>query len=392
MLFLVILIGLVYFASIIIVPFPNLRSFRTAFISTIQAPRISMHQRLNMLRYLVRDLWLLPFWMLFWVADELLFPAYHRQQINRPIFLFSQPRSGTTFLLRSLAEDENSFLSVKHLEWRYPYISFWKLISLLGLREKLEAKSYWPDTEIGKKCENIHHHLLGNYEEFGIFLEERFYHHYFVFRRFPFPEVLERVSEFEQLTEGERRRLLDTLVRVIKKVSFYRGKGEIFLSKENECIDFCRALINEFHDPRVLMICRHSQAMLNSYHTMSINCTAVKHGVDPTMLPGWRKANMDFRREQCRRFMQFAEDLKRTSIKSVLVSFDELTENIPHTIERIYEELEIPLSPAFHSYLQRLQLHQGKRDKGYVNLECKEPGFDFYDEFVSATTLLAANK
>ena len=379
-------ICLIYFTAARVLPFPNATSFKTAFVSTLWFPGLPLSQRIGMLCYLARDLLLLPVWALFWVTDELLFSAYHKQQIEKPIFLFAQPRSGTTFLLRTLAADDNTFLSVKHLEWRYPYISFWKLVAMLGLTKRLEAKSYWPDTEIGRRCSKIHHHLLGNHEEFGIFLEERFYHHYFVFRRFPFPAVLDRVAAFDSLTAPEKRQLLDTFIKVVKKVYFHRGRGEIFLTKENECIDLCRALIDKFDDPRIIMMCRQPQPMLDSYLTMSINCTAVKHGVDPTRLPGWHETNIDFRRVQCRRFIAFAADLKNSPTNAALISFDTLTADIKGTIKALYRQFRIPLSAAFAARLQALQQHQRTRNKGYSNLTCSEPDFEFYAAFVDAAT------
>lgn len=154
---------IVYALSILVLPFPNWTSFRIAFIAAVTASNVTTRQRFSMLCYFFYEFLLLPIWAVFWLADELFFPNYRNASIPESIFIISQPRSGTTFLLRTLSEDKNTFLSVKHLEWRYPYISLWKLIDLIGLRNWLEARSYWPDTKLGRTCQKIHSHALGNY-------------------------------------------------------------------------------------------------------------------------------------------------------------------------------------------------------------------------------------
>lgn len=372
----------VYTVSILLLPFPNWTSFRIAFAAATSAKNVAVRQRMSMLWFLCRELFTLPIWAIFWMLDEIIYPQYRNEKIIEPILIVSQPRSGTTFLLRTLSEDKNTFLSVKHFEWRYPYISFWKLVERLGARDWFERRSYWPNTELGRKCEKIHNHVLGNYEEFGIFLEERFYHHYFVFRRFPFDAVLERVSQFDTLSDKAKDQMVTTFLRVIQKVYFHRGASEIFLAKENENVEFCRAVLSRLEGARVLMICRDPQPMLNSYLTMSVTCTEVKHGVDPTNRDRWHEINTDFRREQCRKFIQFWHDIRQERT-SILIAFDDFTTAVLDTTRRIYRQYELPISADFLAYLEATQAEQDKRDKGYSNMECTEEGFEFYRDFVA---------
>lgn len=374
-----------YLASALILPFPNWTSFRVALNAVVAAEKVTIWQRMSMLRYLFLEVVILPIWAVFWICDELLFSDYHEQRLHEPVFIVSQPRSGTTFLLRTLSEDRSSFLSIKHLEWRYPYISFWYLIDVLGLRRWLESRSYWPNNELGQKCRRIHPHVLGNYEEFGIFLEERFYHHYFLFRRFPFQSVLDRISRFDDLPIADKDRMVTTFLRVIKKVYYYRGQGETLLAKENESVQFCRAVLERLDDARLLMICREPQPMLNSYLTMSVTCTRVKHGVDPTVRDKWQLMNTSFRRSQCKQFVEFWGSLRGTR-NAVLVSFHDFTRDVLGTTTQIYRKFEMSLSPEFRAYLEETQAKQEKRDKGYENLSCSVEGFEFYSEFVRRAT------
>ena len=242
------------------------------------------------------------------------------------------------------------------------------MVEILGMRKWFERRSYWPNTELGRKCEKIHNHVLGNYEEFRIILEERFYHHYFVFRRFPFDAVLERVSQFDTLSEKTRDQMITTFLRVVQKVYFHRGVGEIFFAKENENVEFCRAVLSRLEGARVLMICRDPQPMLNSYFTMSVTCTEVKHGVDPATRDLWYLINTGFRRDQCQKFIQFWSEVRHERT-SILIEFDDFTTAVLGTIRRIYRQYELEISPDFLAYLETIKTEQDKRVKGYTNMK-----------------------
>jgi hypothetical protein len=47
------------------------------------------------------------------LLDEILFPRYRRAAVTAPVFIVGVPRSGTTFLHRLLARDEQQFTCMK---------------------------------------------------------------------------------------------------------------------------------------------------------------------------------------------------------------------------------------------------------------------------------------
>ena len=340
-----------------------------------------------MAAHLARQLAALPLYLAFWLLDEVIARGYRTVRIESPVFVVGQPRSGTTFLLRTLGRDDERFVSAQHLEWRYPSITFWRLLERLGLRERLERRSYWPATRLGKLAERIHAHTLGVHEELGIFLEEKFELHYFTFRRYPFPSVLERVTRYERLSPRERRRVVDEIERVMKKVMWHRRSppDAFFLTKENEATQLHEDLLARFPDARVIFVARRADDVLASYRTMSLACTEVKHGLDPRSLDGWERANMAFRLEECRRFVDLAtRRLARPDARSALVTYDELVGDVAGTIERVYAALGLDMSARLRRALARLAREQRTRAPGYVNDPYHDPRFDFLDRFVDA--------
>ncbi|WP_186043242.1 sulfotransferase [Burkholderia gladioli] len=368
---------LVYFC-----PFYLWRSFFIFTKASLCNREINMVQKARLLRHLAKELIYAPFYTILWYLDLAFFRRYLKASLARPVFIASQPRSGTTFLLRTLSSDPNTFFSLKHFEWRFPFICLWKLIDFFQLRSRIEAIDYWPRTEVGKTASKIHHHKLGSVEEHGIFFEERMYHHYFSFRRFPFVEVLDRIAKVDELSTREQRKLMRTFRQVVMKVAYYRGEGRTWLTKENESVALYRLIGRVFPDARYLVIVRPPQGFVRSYVTMSNVCTLAKHGIDPSGLSGWSEANLRFRLDECMKLIGFAAELKQRR-EVAFTTFEQFTTDIQGTIEQIYRDLGLDLSDAYRQVLGRMQLDQNRRDSGYVNAPQSTEGFERYGEFVA---------
>ena len=362
-------------------PFLLWRSYFSVVRAVILSKDLDARGRMSMLVHLGKELLYAPLLTLFWLLDELLWHGYRKAQVQAPVFVMSQPRSGTTFLLRTLACDEESFFVLKHLDWRIPFISFWKLIDAFGWRERLEQIDYWPGTEIGRLASKMHSHNLGSVEGHGVFFEERMYHHYFTFRRFPLPEVLQRVDGVEMLTPGEKKKLVSALRTAVRKAAYYRGKGRFWLTKENENVDIFRLVREAFPDSRFLVIMRPPSAFVSSYIRMSDSCTTPKHGTDPKTIPGWYEANMEFRRGQCDKHMAFCRELEAQDAVTY-VTFERFTGDVSSAAADIYKSLGISMSTGFAEHLRHIQQKQNHRDRGYVNPDANDAGFEAYAQFV----------
>src|SRR5205807_8760539 len=148
----------IYFIS----PFILWRSYGAVLWFVIFDQELSNFEKLKLLVHLGKELIYLPILTILWFIDELIFPFYRQTEIKNPVFIMSQPRSGTTFLLRTLSLDDQTFFSLKHLEWRMPFIALWRILDVFGLRKRVEGISYWPNTELGRLAAKIHFHVLGS--------------------------------------------------------------------------------------------------------------------------------------------------------------------------------------------------------------------------------------
>ncbi len=370
-----------YLLFLTLSPFPYWPSYRAVLASVRAARSITFRQRAILYRYLFKDLLVFPLLSFFWLMDEVLFPGYRKIEVESPVFVVGQPRSGTTFLHRTLSADQ-TFISLEHLEWRYPSICLWKLIDLFHLRSRIEQVHYWPNTREGRVARKMHEHRLGSFEEHGIFFEERFYHHYFVFRRYPFPELLGKTTDFSHLPERDRARMVDVFKRVVEKAMYYRGQDRLWLTKENESIELYEMMGRAFPGSRFIFIVRDPDECVDSYINLSKTSTMTKTGIDPTTLPRWHEENVGFRRNECRSMAEFWSRVAVTN-PSVAVSYRQLTADIPGTVSYVYQELGLAMSEEYAAHLRQLEKKQRARESGYQNEPYHTGGFEFYARFVA---------
>lgn len=192
MIVIILLLLIIYVIGFIFSPFPYWKTYFTLwkYLLTSHSSVLNIRARIRQARFLAGYFFLCPLWTFLWYLDELLYPEYRKVQV-KPVFIIGQPRSGTTFLHRTLADDRNNFVAVRHMEWRYPYISLQKLFHKFAFLKKSFQSSYWPDNTAGKLASKMHPNTLVDWEEDGIFFEECFLHHFFIFLRFPYPDLLD---------------------------------------------------------------------------------------------------------------------------------------------------------------------------------------------------------
>lgn len=365
-------------------PLSHWGSYWCVFQATCRDKQLPKHTKLRLLTYLLRDLVLSPLRCTLWLFDEIIFSRrLNCVSLMDPVFVVSQPRSGSTFLHRLLADDKDVFFAVTYLEWRWPYICVWYLLDCLRLRDWINSWSYWSNNTAGFIASQMHPHLYGDHEEYGIFLEEKFYHHYFVFRRFPFTPLLDKLAHFDTLNSGDQKRLLGVFERVIRKVAYYRGKNRIWLTKENESVSFYRALFKIFPKATHLFLVRDYKDMLSSYITLSRESTFAKTGVNKLLSTEWHKANLEFRRRECTEFVELYNKITQDTWNTVLLNYSDLTSNVFENVLRFYQCLPTEMSEERARCLLNLTISQRTRTRDYSVSNLSDKDIAGFDEFAN---------
>ncbi len=377
------IIAVVYLVSFLFSPFPNWATFRFLLRTVLlhKKGKIPFHTKVRQLVFLSKYVLLNPLWTLLWYLDEFLFSAYKQQQVH-PVFIIGQPRSGTTFLHRTLAEDSSNFFAIRHFEWRYPYLILQTFLQKTKLAKILLNRSYWPDSNVGQRVAKMHPNKMSDWEEDGIFFEECFLHHFFLFLRFPYPEVLSYVDNFSQLPEKVKQQMLMVHRKIIQKAGYWNnGASKYFLSKEVTSHDKIESILKWYPDAKFIVVVRQSRGYMNSLLELVRYSTLSKTGIDPLTLASWEKVFV----ERMRQDSLLLTDLCNHKIpksNQIRISFSVLTVNVLESIEFIYRKIGCCLSDRYIQYLEQKRLSQAKRERGYLYEERDFAGFERYDEFV----------
>lgn len=370
-----------YLVGLLFAPFPYWRSYFLLWRNVLLSPGNWKAKRKQGI-FLLKSGLFAPFNTMLWYLDELLFPAYRNCEI-KPVFIIGQPRCGTTLLHRTLAADGETFFAVSHLEWRYPFISIQKIISLFNLHKKFGKVNYWPSSEAGKLAAKMHPNNLADWEEDGIFFEEKFLHHFFIFLRFPYPEQLEYLDSFPELPLPIQQRMLESHRKVLQKVSYLRGsQPRFYLSKEVTSHNKIPSLLREYPDARFVVIARSANNFMPSLMALMQMSTMAKNGVDPYLIPGWKESLMRRMREDSRRLVNLCrEDIPADKQSHVFA--DAFMDSIDSCVAALYQQLGLPLSAKFSNTLRSLQEKQKTRCRGYDYSSLEElKGFEEYERFV----------
>ncbi|MCW8923320.1 MAG: sulfotransferase [Gammaproteobacteria bacterium] len=332
-------------------------------------------------RFLLRYALLCPVWTALWYLDELFFSAYKQQNV-KPVFIIGQPRSGTTFLHRTLANDTETFVAVRHIEWRYPYILVQKLLENSVWLDNWLNKNYWPDSEVGRKASKMHPNALSDWEEDGVFFEECFLHHFFIFLRFPDVNLLSYFDDFQLLPEKVQQRMLDAHKKVIQKVIYLRnGNNKFYLSKEVTSHTKIKKILTLYPDAKFIVSLRTSSGFMNSLLELVRYSTKSKTNIDPIDIPEWENIFVERMRQDSLLLVELCEQLIDDSHQTHVV-FNQFTENTIDSIKHIYKKLGCDIGSNYLQYLKDLEEAQQKRKKGYCYEKNDYDGFERFDEFV----------
>jgi hypothetical protein len=377
------LIVAILIGAVFLTPFPHWPTYFSIWKHILfdPEPSVGFKARQKQVFYLLNYTFKLPFIALCWCLDELLFSEYRKQILRTPVFIVAQPRSATTFLHRTLASDEKTFFGIRLLEWRYPSILLQKLLQATGILERMSQVNYWGNSNQAELAEKMHYSYLNDYEDDGFLFEECFLHQFYVINRFPYPKLLESLNNFSKLSRRTQEKMLETQYKVIQKVLYLRGGNLIYVSKDNECLQRLNMMKPLYPDALFVTITRESEKFMNSYITLICQSAYCKSGVDVINIPDWVPMQRTVRVEAASQTIEFFDSLPPE--QKLCFSFNRLTQNIKDSVELVYRQLNLSLTPEQAEYLENLDTRQNLRDAGYKTGSEEFQEFEFFDRFAA---------
>lgn len=375
---------LMYVIGIWFSPFPYWKTYAVLWKTVLFYPDFKtfhLRARSKQAFFLLKYILFCPLWSFLWYLDEWIYPEYRDMTLN-PVFIMGQPRSGTTFLHRTLAADTDNFVALRHIEWRYPFICLHKLFFGSSLAREFMEKNYWSDSAAGRLAAKMHPNRLSDWEEDGIFFEECFLHHFFIFLRFPYPNLLTYLDNFPGLSDKMQDHILDIHGKAIQKTLFVNnGKDKFYLSKEVTSHNKFDKLIKRYPDAKFIFSFRHSENFMNSLLNLVRFSTQSKTGIDPLNIPKWQSTLEQRMRRDCSLLKEICTR-KVSPEHQARIIFDRFTNNLFPSMTYIYNRFNLSISPNYRQYLEELNHRQKDRDRGYTYEKNPTRGFEDFDAFV----------
>ncbi len=300
-------------------------------------------------------LWIPPvaiFHAVCFFLDGLLFPSLWRTRIRRPVFVLGHARSGTTLVHRLMSRDEGRFSAFVLYELYFPSLLQKKLIRAVaaldrrwlgGLLERRvrawEAKRY-------AAVRKVHEMGLTQPEEDDIV----FYYSMasgFWISRMPYLGQVD-FYDVDRWPARRRRRLMRFYADCVRRQLVLSGADKIHLSKNPIFAGRVESLIESFSDARFVVLVRDPMETIPSLLKL-VSGGWKRLGWAPERVRECQRALAEQSFHTYRHPLEVLE--RHPEIRSAVVDYRDLRADPAATIERVYRELDIPMSEAFRQVL-----------------------------------------
>ena len=202
------------------------------------------------------------------LLDDIFYPAYKNQPVDKPLFLLGNFRSGSTFLHRLLSRDQENFTSLTTWDiYLAPSVTAKKLIQVIGRVDRLfgsplkHAAMAFDRRSLGKV--RIHRISFFQPEE-----DENLLMHiwstYFVSFLFPFLDEMPAYQFFDEaLTDVEKFRIMAFYRSMLQRHLYATGRKH-FVAKNPAFCAKIEILAEFFPDARIVYLARNPLDMLPS--------------------------------------------------------------------------------------------------------------------------------
>lgn len=202
------------------------------------------------------------------LCDEFFFPSYRKVEVNAPIFIIGIPRSGTTFLHRTLARDSGRFTS----------FSTWEAILAPSITERkimrfVKSIDHALGAPLNKLINNLLESASGEFNdihEIGLSAPEEDYLSllpvgacFILLLAFPFSPHLKELGQIDEMPARQRQHLLHFYKRALQR-HLYCHPGKQLLSKNAAFASWAGALKTTFPDAKFFVCIREPSSALSS--------------------------------------------------------------------------------------------------------------------------------
>jgi len=284
--------------------------------------------------------------------DRVFYPDLKRVEVRAPIFMVGHARSGTTLTHRLLSGDSGRFSSFLLYELYFPSLIQKKAIRWLA---RVDAEKFrgllagqvraWEDWRYGP-MRHMHEMGLAEPEEDDIVLYWSMAAGFWI-TKMPYMGDLD-FYYMNDWPKKKRRRYNAFYRACIQRQLYLNGTDKIHLSKNPMYSGRVASLHEAFPDARFIVNVRDPNETIPSLLKL--------------VRAGWKQLGWDPERQtRCLQILAsqswhtYKHPLEfldaHPEVKGAIVDYRDLTADPAATIEKLYQDLELPMSPAFREKL-----------------------------------------
>lgn len=240
-----------------------------SFIKTANTPgRLTKRRVIFLILFYI--VWI-PVSIFTWISlglDNILFPAYKKHPVEKPLFILSNYRSGSTFLHRLLSHDQKNFTSMRTWDiYITPSITQRKIVDIL---KKIDGLIGSPIYKIIKKIDQIGLQKVAIHpisffepeEDENILLHN--WSSFLIIYLFPFLDEIPSYQFFDRdLPASEKERIMKFYKSMLQRHLYATGASH-FVSKNPSFSAKIATLKEFFPDARIIYLVRNPLEMLPS--------------------------------------------------------------------------------------------------------------------------------
>jgi hypothetical protein len=286
--------------------------------------------------------------------DELIDRGWRNQPVEAPVFIFANPRSGTTLLHRLMSFDEQHWVAPLLYETVFPSSSLIRsVVSLAEVDEKIPGRPLHRFVDglnavlVGDTWDGIHKLGLDQPEEdepsfvYGM-------HTPTAMLMVPHVDEISSRFWFDELPETVRKPFMDAYEGVLKRVIHAHGGRRRFLNKNVFFAPRVRSVAERFPDARFIYMVRHPYEAMPSFLNMFTSAWrfhSPELANDPVLVRRLAQVGFDYYRAG----LELMQDLPRERFR--VVRYDDLVANPKRTVQSIYGWLDLPITSEFEDKL-----------------------------------------
>ncbi len=328
-----------------------LETIRYAFFKSQGTPGRLSPKRLfiNLFIFIFWPIWLLGI-RIAYLMDNLFYPDHQEQEVAEPIFIVGNFRSGTTFLHRILARDDQStsftswelYLAPSVIGRKF-YTGLMKINYAMGNPAQRAIDLFH---SIVEREAYMHKIGLNEPEEDGQVLFQ-IWSSFHLLAFFPFPKLIrEYIYYDEQVPDDVKERDMAYYREIVKK-HIYAHNGKRYLSKDPGNSPKVKTLHKQFPDAKFINLVRNPlQVIPSSISLFSYHCRT--YG-DPEEEYNLRESVIEHSKHWYAYPHQYLKNLPPDQY--IRVRYRDLVEDPQGTVERIYHQFGLELSPAYRKIL-----------------------------------------